>query len=42
MLGCVCVGFGVGVHVEVEGVLPWREWDVVRGVAKVLFLRVCL
>ena len=36
------VGFGVGVWVRVEGVLPWREWDVVRGVAGVLFLKVGL
>ena len=29
MLGCSCVGFGVGVCVWVEVVLRWREWYVV-------------
>jgi len=39
---CVCVGFGVGVRVPVKRILPWREWDVARGVTGVLFLKVCL
>ena len=42
MLGCGCIGFGVGVWVWVEEVLPWRECDVVRGVPRVFFLKVCL
>ncbi len=42
MLGFGCVGFVVGVWVRVEGVLSWREWDVVRGVARVFFLKACL
>ena len=42
MLGCECAGFGVGVGVRVEGILPWRERYVVRGVAGVFFLKVGL
>jgi hypothetical protein len=42
VLGCGCVGFGVGVWVRVEGVLPWGRRDVVRGVARVFFLKVSL
>jgi hypothetical protein len=42
VLGSGCVGFGIGVCVGVEGILPWREWDVVRGVARLFFIKVCL
>ena len=42
VLGCECVGFGFGVRVRVKKILPWRGLDVVRGVAGVLFLKVCL
>jgi len=42
MLKCGCIGFGVGVWVRVERILPWRRWDVVRDVAGVFFFKVCL
>ena len=42
VLLCGFVGFGVGVGVRVKRILPWRGWDVVRGVAGVFFLKVSL
>ncbi len=40
-VGVMALGL-VGVWVWVEGILPRRGWDVVRDVARVFFLIMCL
>ena len=42
VLLCRCVGFGVGIGIQVQWILPRGGSDVVRCVAGMFFLKVCL